>query len=311
MCPEIGADTQGETDRTPHADPLDTRRAADLRCRPLDIPETLAIIAGSGNYPLAMACAARARGVRRIVVAAFQNETDAEITTLTDNVEWMRVGQLGKMIGFLKNSGTRHAVMSGQIHPKNLFDLRPDLKALMLLGKLRHRNAESIFGAIADEMAKVGVELLPATSFMEEHLAAAGHIAGPRLGRREAEDVRYGFRIAKETSRLDIGQTVVVKGGTVLAVEAFEGTNAAMKRGGELGRKDAVMVKVSKPNQDFRFDVPVIGPLTLEAARDARIRVIGVEAGRTLLLERERLTALADEFRIAIVGHEANQSSHD
>ncbi len=277
----------------------------------MDIPETLAIIAGSGNYPLAMARAARSRGVRRIVVAAFQNETDTEIASLTDNVEWMRVGQLGKMIGFLKNAGTRHAVMSGQIHPKNLFDLRPDLKALMLLGKLRQRNAESIFGAIADEMAKVGVELLPATSFMEEHLATAGHIAGPRLGRREEADVRYGFRIAKETSRLDIGQTVVVKGGTVLAVEAFEGTNAAMKRGGDLGRKDAVMVKVSKPNQDFRFDVPVIGPLTLEAARDARIRVIGVEAGRTLLLERERLTALADEYRIAIVGHEANQSSHD
>jgi len=287
-----------------HAHPLDSPRAANLFCRPLEAPETLAIIAGSGAYPLAMARAARARGVRRIVVAAFQNETDPALAALVDTIEWMRVGQLGKMIGFLKNSGTRHAVMSGQIHPKNLFDLRPDLKALVLLGKLRQRNAESIFGAIADEMAKAGVELLPATSYMEEHLAAAGLIAGPRLGRREAEDVRFGFRIAKEISRLDIGQTVVVKGGTVLAVEAFEGTNAALKRGGELGRKDAVMVKVSKPNQDFRFDVPVVGPLTLEAARDARIRVIGVEAGHTLLLERERLTALAAEHRISIFGHE-------
>ncbi len=214
----------------------------------------------------------------------------------------MRVGQLGKMLAFLKKSGARHAVMSGQIHPKNLFDLRPDLKAVLLLGRLRERNAETIFGAIAKEMAKAGVELLPATSFMEEYLAPAGLVAGPKLSRREQEDALFGFRIAKETSRLDIGQTVVVKGGTVLAVEAFEGTNAAMKRGGELGRKDAVMVKVAKPNQDFRFDVPVIGPLTLDAAREARIRVLGIEAGRTLLLEHEKLIALAAQARISIFG---------
>ena len=251
-----------------------------------------------------MARAARAAGVARIAAAAFQNETDPALASLVDEIDWMRVGQLGKMIAFLKNSGTRHAVMSGQIHPKNLFDLRPDLKALVLLGKLRERNAESIFGAIADEMAKVGVELLPATTYMQDLLAAPGLIAGPKLSRREEEDVRYGFRIAKETSRLDIGQTVVVKGGTVLAVEAFEGTNAAMKRGGELGRKEAVMVKVSKPNQDFRFDVPVIGPLTLEAARDACIRVLGIEAGRTLLLEKERLIKLAGVHRVSIFGIE-------
>ncbi len=268
----------------------------------MEIPETLAIIAGNGTYPLAMARAARAAGVKRLVVAAFQNETDPALAAVTDQIEWMRVGQLGRLISFLRDSGARHAVMSGQIHPKNLFDLRPDLKALVLLGKLRRRNAESIFGAIADEMARAGVELLPATSYMEEYLAAPGLVAGPKLSRREEEDVAYGFRIAKETSRLDIGQTVVVKGGTVLAVEAFEGTNAALKRGGELGRKDAVMVKVSKPKQDFRFDVPVIGPLTLEAAHEARIRVIAVEAGRTLLLEKERLTALAEEQRISIFG---------
>jgi len=268
----------------------------------LETPRTLAIIAGNGSYPLAMACAARAAGVERLAVAAFQNETDPALASLVDEIAWLRVGQLGKLLGILKDSGARHAVMSGQIHPKNLFDLRPDLKALVMLGKLRQRNAETIFGAIADEMAKVGVELLPATTFMEEHLAAPGLIAGPKLSRREEEDVRFGFQIAKETSRLDIGQTVIVKGGTVLAVEAFEGTNAAMKRGGEFGRKDAVMVKVSKPNQDFRFDVPVIGPLTLEAACEARIRVLGVEPGRTLLLERDRLLALAAEHRISIYG---------
>lgn len=249
-----------------------------------------------------MARAARAGGVRRITVVAFRNETDPALASLVDEIEWMRVGQLGRMLGFLEKSGARHAVMSGQIHPKNLFDLRPDLKALLLLGKLRERNAESIFGVIAAEMAAIGVELLPATTYMEEFLASAGLIAGPKLGRRETTDVEFGFRIAKETSRLDIGQTVVVKGGTVLAVEAFEGTNAAIARGGELGRKDAVMVKVSKPKQDFRFDIPVIGPLTLEAARQARVRVIGIEAGRTLLLERDKLLALAAEHRISVFG---------
>jgi DUF1009 family protein len=137
---------------------------------------------------------------------------------------------------------------------------------------------------------------------MEEYLAPQGLVAGPALSRREQEDVEFGFRIAKQTSRLDIGQTVVVKGGTVLAVEAFEGTNAAMKRGGELGRKDAVMVKVSKPRQDLRFDVPVIGPLTLEAAAEARIRVLGVEAGQTLLLDRDTLLAQAAAQRISIFG---------
>lgn len=271
----------------------------------MELPTTLAIIAGNGAYPLAMARSARAAGVKRIVAAAFQNETDPALAPLVDEIDWMRVGQLGRMLTFLQKAGARQAVMSGQIHPRNLFDLRPDLKALMVLGRLRERNAESIFGAIADEMTKVGVELLPATTFMDEHLAPAGLIAGPKLKRREEEDVRFGFRIAKETSRLDIGQTVVVKAGTVLAVEAFEGTNAAMKRGGELGRKDAVMVKVAKPNQDFRFDVPVIGPLTIEAAREAHIRVIGVEAGRTLILERDKLHALSQRAHISVFGFES------
>ena len=278
-------------------------RTRNLPGSKVSTPRTLAIIAGNGVYPQLMVRAARAAGVTRIAAVAFHDETDPVLVKAVDEIEWMRVGQLGKMLAFLKKSGASHAVMSGQIHPGNLFALRPDLKAIVVLAKLRERNAETIFGAIADEMTKVGVELLPATSFMDEYLAPAGLIAGPKLSRREESDVAFGFRIAKETSALDIGQTVVVKGGTVLAVEAFEGTNAAMQRGGELGRKDAVMVKVSKPNQDLRFDVPVIGPLTIETARTAKIRVLGVEAGRTLLLERERLLALANEHRISIFGH--------
>lgn len=249
-----------------------------------------------------MARSARAAGVRRIAVAAFLQETDETLASLVDEIEWMRVGQLGRMLSFLQRSGCTHAVMSGQIHPKNLFNLRPDLKALLLLGKLRTRNAESIFGAIADQMTTSGVTLLPATTFMEDFLAPTGLIAGPALSQKEEADAGFGFRIAKESSRLDIGQTVVVKNGTVLAVEAFEGTNSAIQRGGDLGGKNSVIVKVSKPRQDFRFDVPVIGPKTLETAIASRARVIAVEATKTLLLDRDELAKLAHRAKISIWG---------
>lgn len=265
---------------------------------------SLGIIAGNGTYPFALAKAARAAGVRRIVVSAFENETDPALAGLVDEVEWMRVGQLGRLIKTFSSRKVEHVIMAGQIAPGNLFDLRPDLKAFLVLAKLRERNAESIFGAIGDELAKAGVELLPATTFMEEHLAGAGAFAGPRLSRRETGDVKFGFGIAKEISRLDIGQTVVVKGGTVLAVEGFDGTNATILRGGKLGKGESVVVKVSKPNQDFRFDVPVIGPATLETAAEARIRVIAVEAGRTLIMDRERVEEMAVKLKVSLYGIE-------
>ncbi len=263
---------------------------------------SLGIIAGNGQYPLLLAREARAQGVKRLVVAAFVNETRPELEPLVDRIVWLRVGQLGKLIDFFREEKIERAMMAGQIAPSNLFDLRPDFKALVVLAKLKERNAESIFGAIALELQKVGAELLPATTYLEKHLAPQGLIAGPSLKRREQEDVTFGFRIAKEVSRLDIGQTVVVKKGTVLAVEGFEGTDRALRRGGELGKGDAVAVKVSKPNQDFRFDVPVVGTRTLETAQEAGIRVIACEAGKTLLLERESLQALAQQYRISLVG---------
>jgi DUF1009 family protein len=191
--------------------------------------------------------------------------------------------------------------MAGQIAPKNLFDLRPDLKALLLLGKLKQRNAESIFAAIADELAKVDVDLLPATTFLEDSLASPGLITGAKLSRREEEDVDLGWKIAKEISRLDIGQTVIMKNGTVIAVEAFEGTNDAIRRGGALAREGSVMVKVAKPNQDMRFDVPVIGLETIRVAAETKLRVIAVEARKALLLEREEIISLANRSRISII----------
>jgi UDP-2,3-diacylglucosamine hydrolase len=237
----------------------------------------------------------------KIVAAAFTGETDPVVEKHVDLLEWMRVGQLGRLLKFFRAQEIHHAIMAGQIAPKNLFDLRPDWKALMLLGKLKQRNAESIFAAIADELAKIDVDLLPATTFLEDSLAQAGLIAGSKLSRREEEDVDLGWKVAKEIGRLDIGQTVIVKNGTIVAVEAFEGTNETINRGGALARKDAVMVKVAKPNQDLRFDVPVIGVETVRIAADAKLRVVAIEAGKTLLLERDAMVDLAKREKISIV----------
>jgi UDP-2,3-diacylglucosamine hydrolase len=264
-------------------------------------PETLGIIAGNGVYPRLLADSARKAGVKQIAAAAFTGETDPALAQCVDVVEWMRVGQLNRLLSFFREQKVRHAIMAGQIAPKNLLDLRPDWKALMLLGKLKERNAESIFAAIADELAKADVQLLPATTFLEDSLASSGLIAGPKLSRQEEEDVDLGWTIAKEISRLDIGQTVIVKNATILAVEAFEGTNEAISRGGALAHEGAVMVKVAKPNQDMRFDVPVIGVETVRVAADAKLRVIATEAGKTLLLEKDTILELANRSRISIV----------
>ena len=265
------------------------------------IPDTLGIIAGNGVYPRLLADAARKAGVQKIIAAAFTGETDPALMQHVDLIEWMRVGQLNRLLKFFSEQSVRHTIMAGQIAPKNLFDLRPDWKALLLLGKLKQRNAESIFAAIATELSKVEVDLLPATTFLEDSLAQSGLIAGPKLSRREEEDVDLGWKVAKEIARLDIGQTVIVKDGTILAVEAFEGTNEAIKRGGALARKDAIMVKVAKLNQDIRFDVPVIGLETIRIAAEAKLRVIAIEAGKTLLLERGAISDLASRSKVSLV----------
>ncbi len=266
----------------------------------MNAPEILGIIAGNGVYPKELAQAARNAGVKKIVAAAFADETDRSIEQNADTVEWLRVGQLGRLLKFFRENEVCHAIMAGQIAPKNLFDLRPDVKALVVLAKLKQRNAESIFTAIADELKKTGVDLLPATSFLDDQVAARGLIAGPKLSRGEEADVDLGWNVAKEIARLDIGQTILVKNGTVLAVEAFEGTNDAIKRGGALAREGAVMIKVAKPNQDMRFDVPVVGVETIRVAGEAKLRVIAVETGKTLLLERDKVIDLAGRAKISI-----------
>ena len=263
---------------------------------------SLFLIAGNGDYPRLVVESARMAGVRRVVMASFEGETLPTSEALADEVCRMKVGQLGKLLEAAKKSGATQAIMAGQIAPGNLFALRPDFRALMILARLKERNAETLFGAVATELAAVGIELLPATTFLENHLATKGHLAGPRLKARHVADLEFGFQIAKASSRMDIGQTVVVKNGTVLAVEAFEGTDEAIRRGGKLGRKGALVVKVSKPGQDMRFDVPIVGPRTLEIATEARILAIGVEAGATLLLDREKVAADARDRAIALYG---------
>jgi UDP-2,3-diacylglucosamine hydrolase len=264
-------------------------------------PEILGIIAGNGVYPQLLADGARRAGVKIIIAAAFSDETDPILEQHVDVLEWMRVGQLSRLLKFFRGRDIHQAIMAGQIAPKNLFDLRPDLKALMLLGKLKERNAESIFAAIAEELAKIDIDLLPATTFLEDSLAQPGPIAGPKLSSRQKHDVELGWKIAKEIARLDIGQTIIIKNGTIVAVEALEGTNEAIKRGGTLAREGAVMVKVSKPNQDMRFDVPVIGVETVRIAAESGVRIIAVEAGKTLLLERDAIVDLANRAMISII----------
>lgn len=264
--------------------------------------ESLFLIAGSGDYPRLVIESARSAGVRKISLAAFDGETPVELETFADEVHRMKVGQLGKLLDAAKKSGAKDALMAGQIAPGNLFNLRPDLRALVLLARLKERNAETLFGAVASELSSAGITLLPATTFLEEHIAGKGHLAGPRPKSRQISDLEFGFRIAKESSRLDIGQTVVVKNGTVLAVEAFEGTNEAIRRGGKLGRSGSSMVKVSKPGQDMRFDVPVVGTKTLETAAGSKIHAIGVEAGATLLLDRAKVAQAAETLAITIYG---------
>jgi UDP-2,3-diacylglucosamine hydrolase len=264
--------------------------------------ESIGLIAGSRSLPLEFARLARAAGVRRIVAVAAQGETDPAIASLVDEVVWLNVGQLGKMISTFTSRGIKHCVMAGQLAPKNLFDLRPDLRAMGILFRLKEKNAHTLFGAVASELQKDGVELVDATPWLAPLMPQTGFALGPKLSSEQQADVEFGFRIAKEISRLEIGQLVVVKDGTVLAVEGFEGTDKCLARGGELAGKNggAVAVKVAKVNHDMRFDIPCIGAQTFETCAAARISVLALESGKSLLLERDACEKLAKQNKISV-----------
>jgi DUF1009 family protein len=263
------------------------------------LPTEIYIIAGRGAYPRLLAESARIQGVTHIVVIAFKKETDPRIEKIVDKVHWINLGQLGRMLDTMAATGIKHAVMAGQITPTHLFRVRMDAKLIALLKKLPERNADTIFGAIGDELKAIGIELLPASSFMQAHMPTTGLLSKRPPTETEMNDIQMGFHVAKATSGLDIGQTVVIKEGTILAVEAFEGTDATILRAGRLGGAGAVLIKVAKPGHDMRFDIPVIGLHTIKSLRKAKIAAVAIESGKAILLEREKIIDRMDALNIA------------
>ena len=269
----------------------------------LSAVKTIGMLAGKGLYPETFLEGVRRQSEpMRVAAMGFTGETDPALAESVEAMDWCRVGQMSKIIKFLKKEGVSETVMVGQITPKNLFDLRPDLRTTMAMAKLKKKNAATLFGALSDEFAKDGITVLPATTYLDHLLPPEGPVLGRALGEDELEAARYGFGIAKETSRLDIGQSVVVREGTVLAVEAFEGTNECVRRGGSLGKgKKVILAKVAKPNQDMRFDVPVIGPDTIRNCAEAGIGAIAIEAKKTLVLGWEEAEGLAKKLKVGVV----------
>jgi len=272
------------------------------------VPETLVLIAGKADYPLLLARAARAQGVKHIAAVAFRGETRREIEQVADTVTWLHVGQLAAFLAALKSSGARHVVMAGQISPKNIFTVRMDSPMLALLKSLKVKNAHTVFGAIIEEIEKAGLELLSAGSFMQDFMPAEGLLTERIPTEQERNDIELGRRILKGISEYDIGQTIVIKDGIVLAVEAFEGTDKAIRRGGKLGGHGAVVVKVPKAGHDMRFDIPVIGEKTLKSIKKAKASCLAIEAGGAILLNKEKLIAQADALGLSWIVLE-NRSS--
>jgi len=269
----------------------------------IDSIESLGLIAGNRSLPLIFAQQARQMGVKKLVAAAFEGETDPALTPLVDDIVWLKVGQLSKLISAFTERGVKQCVMAGQIAPKNLYDIRPDFRAMGMLLRLKEKNAHTIFGAIADELKKDGVELIDPLRWLQPLMPPSGFHLGPELAESQRADVQFGFRIAKEISRLQIGQTVLVKDGTVLAVEGFEGTDKCLIRGGELAGKkgEAVAIKVARENHDLRFDIPCLGPQTLQTCATARIAVFAFEAGKSLVLEAPACAELAARHKISLL----------
>ncbi|MBL7016493.1 MAG: UDP-2,3-diacylglucosamine diphosphatase LpxI [Kiritimatiellales bacterium] len=265
-----------------------------------NVPDSLILIAGRGDYPLLLARAARGQGVNHITAVAFRGETSRAIESVADQVTWCNACALAAVLAALRASDAEHAVMAGQINPKNLFRVRMDKALMDLLKTLSVKNAHSIFGAIISEMQKTGVTFLPASAFMKDYMPSAGLLTTRAPNERELSDIQIGRRVIKDTSHLDIGQTVVIKDGMILAVEAFEGTDKAIRRGGKLGGRGAVVVKVPKVGHDMRFDIPVIGARTLTSLRRAGASCLAIEAGGAILLEKEKLIQKADADGLAI-----------
>ena len=266
-----------------------------------DIPESLIIIAGRQAYPAMLAKAARAAGVKRIVVLGFKGETQREMAALADEVHWVPLGSMRLFLDTLASTGIKQAVMVGQIGMHNVFHLRLDKMARELYRSLETRNAHTIYGTVADEIEKLGIEVLPGNAFMECYIPEIGPLSRRAPTEREQADIALGLKLVKGTSEFEIGQTVAIKDGIIIAVEAWEGTNQTIKRAGKLGKAGTVIVKVPKEGHDMRFDIPVVGTKTFKVMKKAKVSCLAVEAGKTILLEKEKLIALADQYDMAFV----------
>ncbi|HSB12082.1 MAG TPA: UDP-2,3-diacylglucosamine diphosphatase LpxI [Blastocatellia bacterium] len=262
------------------------------------------LIAGNGRFPFLVLEGARDKGVE-MVIAAIREETAPEIEQLAARVEWMGVGQLGKLIRFFKREAVTHAIMAGQVKHHQIFRLNalPDIRMVRMLARLSTKNTDSLIGAVADELAREGIALLDSTTFLEGLLAPAGVVTRRAPTKEERADIEYGLAIAREIGRLDLGQTIAVKDRAVVAIEAMEGTDSVIARAGEVTRgRSFVVVKVAKPDQDMRFDVPVIGLATIENMVRSGATALHVTAKKTLLFDRDELISLADKNGLAILG---------
>lgn len=268
-----------------------------------DARRPIALIAGRGRYPVLTAAAIRRAGVPLRLIA-MDDETSPELVASFPEQEriTLNVGQVGKMLSALKDFGAGYALMAGQVKPKKLFHgLTPDLKAAQILFSLQRRNAETIFGAIAVEIEKLGVTLLDARSFIDDQLADAGAMTGRKFP-IEPGYLEHGIHIAREIARLDIGQGCVVRKGTVIAVEAFEGTDEMLRRAGAFKTDETLFVKTVKARQDFRFDVPVFGQRTLEVMHEAGLGAAALEAGKVIILDKPAVLSQARAWSIALYG---------
>jgi DUF1009 family protein len=263
--------------------------------------EKIGLIAGSGQFPILFAKSATKRGLS-IYTAAYVNEADPELGRLSEKIEWLHLGQVKRLIRFFRQNRVERAVMLGAVLKTRLFtDVKPDMKAIAIIAGMRHTHDDAIMRAFADSLEKEGIKIEPSTLLVPELLAPQGVWTRRKPSRAEKKDIRLGFSIAKEIGRLDIGQSVVVGGGSILAVEAIEGTDETIKRGGILGKGEAVLVKICKPNQDFRFDVPSVGIKTIEMMNQFNVRALAIEADRTIVFNRTEMIRLANEKEIAIV----------
>ena len=263
------------------------------------------LIAGNGRFPFLVVEGARRAGVR-LAVAAIREETDPEIdraaAAVGASVVWVGIGQLGRMIRFFKREGVRSVMMAGQVKHVQIFSgALPDVRMLKMLLRLPRRNTDALIGGVAAELASEGIELIDSTYFLQDRLAREGVLTRRAPDERERGDIEYGLEVAGEIARLDLGQTIVVRARACVAIEAMEGTDACIRRAGTLARGRLTVIKVAKPNQDMRFDVPVVGVPTIETMIEAGATCLCLTAGKTLMFDREQMIELAERQRISIV----------